>query len=254
LAVSSLIIVSSAFAQSITKPSIPEFTAEYVDYSYDIAPTYTTDPYTNNTVIQTYGSHVDNRTVVITIKNEPFTPFNDSNGNTINLFYNIRYKGTFGQDWTEMYGGERTVWYNYDDSDNNYGYRIQNYASQNTIVVMSSPAQQGQMDIQVEALKGYTNRTIIQGHIFMSVVGYTFYGEESGWSNTQTITLGESQTPTPSPATTPTPTPPIFPPTPSPTPEPPLTQGQLKIIVGLSIAVAVTGAGVGLLIYLIKRK
>jgi hypothetical protein len=254
LAVSSLIIVSSAFAQSITKPSIPEFTAEYVDYSYDIAPTYTTDPYTNNTVIQTYGSHVDNRTVVITIKNEPFTPFTDSNGNTINLFYNVRYKGTFGQDWTEMYGGERTVWYNYDDPDNNYGYKIQNYASQNTVVVMASPAQQGQMDIQVEALQGYTNRTTIDGHIFFSVVGYTFYGEESGWSSTQTIAIGGSQTPTPSPETTPTPTPPNFGPTSPPEHEPLLTPELLKIIVGVSLAVAVTIAGLGLLIYFIKRK
>jgi hypothetical protein len=197
LAVSSLITVKTASAQSTPKPSIPEFTAEYVDYSYDIAPTYTTDPYTNNTVIQTYGSHVGNRTVIITIKNEPFTPFTDSNGNTINMFYNVRFKGTFGQDWTEMYGVERTVWYSFDNPDDNYGYKIQNYASQNTVVLISSPPAQGQMDIQVEALQGYTNRTTIQGHIFMAVVGYTFYGEESGWSDTQTINLGESQTPTP---------------------------------------------------------
>jgi hypothetical protein len=192
---SSLIMVENVFAQLMTKPSIPEFTAEYVDNSYDITPTYTIDPYTNNTVIQTYGSHVDNRTVVITIKNEPFTPFNDSDGNTINLFYNVRFKGTFGQDWTEMYGVERTVWYSFDNPDDNYGYKIQNYASQNTVVVITSPAQQGQMDIQVEALQGYTNRTTIQGHIFMAVVGYTFYGEESGWSNTQTITIPASAAP-----------------------------------------------------------
>jgi hypothetical protein len=254
LTVSSLIMVENVFAQLITKPSIPEFTAEYVDYSYDIAPTYTTDPYTNNTVIQTYGSHVDNRTVVITIKNEPFTPFNDSAGNTINLFYNVRFKGTFGQDWTEMYGVERTVWYSFANPDDNYGYKIQNYASQNTVVVITSPAQQGQMDIQVEALKGYTNRTTIQGHIFMSVVGYTFYGEESGWSNTQTLTIGESQTPTPSPETTPTPTAPNMGPTSPPSQEPLLTPEQLGIIVGVAIAVAVIGAGAGLLIYLIKRK
>jgi len=198
LAVSSLIMVGNVFAQLVTKPVVPEFTAEYVDNSYDIAPTYTTDPYTNNTVIQTYGNHVDNRTVVITIKNEPFTPFTDNDGNTINMFYNVRYKGTFGQDWTRVYGVERTVWYNYDNPDDEYGYKIQNYASQNTVVVIASPAQQGQMDIQVEALQGYTNRTTIDGHIFFAVVGYTFYGEESGWSNTQTITIGESQTPTPS--------------------------------------------------------
>lgn len=250
LAVSSLIIVSSAFAQSITKPSIPEFTAEYVDYSYDIAPTYTTDPYTNNTVIQTYGDHVDNRTVVITIKNEPFTPFTDSNGNTINMFYNVRYKGTFGQDWTRVYGAERSVWYSYGNPDDNYGYKIQNYASQNTVVAITSPAQ-GKMDIQVEALRGYTNRTVIQGHIFMSVVGYTFYGEESGWSNTKTITLGEASTYTPNP-TSPTTTPEQQL-SPAPSQEPQHAEQQ-EIITGVAIVVAVIIVGLGLLIYLIKRK
>jgi hypothetical protein len=250
----SLVMVENVFAQLITKPSIPEFTAEYVDNSYDIAPTYTTDPYTNKTVIQSYGEHVDNRTVIIAITNQPFTPFTDKDGNTINMFYNVRYKGTFGQDWTRVYSGERSVWYNYDNPDDNYGYKIQNYASQNTVIVISSSASQGEMDIQVEALKGYTNRTLIDGHIWFSVVGYTFYGEESGWSNTQTITLGESQTLTPSPAATPTPTPTNFGPTSPPEQEPLLTQEQLKIIIGVSIVAAVTGAGLGLIIYIIKRK
>lgn len=254
LAVSSLIVVSSAFAQLITKPSIPEFTAEYVDYSYDIAPTYTTDPYTNNTVIQTPGEHVSNRTIVITIENQPFTPFTDSDGNAINIFYNVRYKGSFGEEWTRVYGVQRMVWYNYDNPDNIYGYRIQDYTSQNTVVVISSPAQKGQMDIQVEALQGYTNQTYHDGHIFFTITGYTFYGEESGWSSTQTITIGESQTPTPSPEATPTPTPPNFGPTSPPEHEPLLTDEQMKTIVGASIAAAVTCAGVGLIIYIIKRK
>jgi len=186
LAVSSLIMLSSVFAQSITKPSIPEFTAKYVDNSYDIAPTYTTDPYTNNIVIQTPGEHVDDRTVVITIKNEPFTQFTDSNGNTINMFYNVRYKGTFGQYWTRVYGGERRV-VSYDNPDDNYGYKIQNYGSQNTVVLIKPPSQ-GQMDIQVEALQGYTTRKS-EGHIIFNEVWYTFYGEESGWSDTQTLTI-----------------------------------------------------------------
>ena len=244
LAVSNLSMVSSAFAQLITKPSIPEFRAEYVDNSYDIAPTYTTDPYTNNIVIQTYGDHVDNRTVVITIKNEPFTPFTDTNGNTINMFYNVRYKGTYGQDWTLMYGIPRTVLAY--GSDDIYGYKIQDYASQNTVIAIKSPAE-GIMDIQVEALKGYTNRTLLQYHIFGSGVGYTFYGEESGWSNTQTITISETQTPTPSPATTPTPKPTI-----TPYQEPQQTEQEL--IIGVAITVAVIGAGLGLLLYLTKRK
>jgi hypothetical protein len=251
LAVSGLIMVSFAFAQSVTKPSIPEFTAEYVDYSYDIAPTYTTDPYTNNTVVQTYGEHVDNRTVVITIKNEPFTPFTDTNGNTINMFYNVRYKGTFGQDWTRVYGVERTVWYSFSNPDDNYGYKIQDYASQNTVVLITSPAQQGEMDIQVEALQGYTNRTTIQGHIFMSVVGYTFYGEESGWSNTQTITLGEASTytPTPSPSQSPVPSAsPTVPPEPTTNPIG-LPQESLYAIAIAAIIIIIV-----LLVYFKKRK
>jgi hypothetical protein len=219
LAASSLIIISSVFAQSITKPSIPEFTAEYVDNSYDIAPTYTTDPYTNNKVIQTYGDHVDNRTVVITIKNEPFTPFTDSDGNTINMFYNVRYKGSFGQYWTRVYGVERMV-SNYDIPDNKYGYKIQDYGSQNTVVLIKSPPSQGQMDIQVEALQGYTNRTG-EGHIIFDVVWYTFYGEESGWSDIQTLTIGYGL--------------------------------EQVILIGAAIAAVVIGACL-VLVYFIKRK
>ena len=67
-------------------------------------------------------------------KNEPFTPFNNSDGNIINLFYNVRFKGTFGQDWTRVYGVERTVWYSFDNPDDNYGYKIQNHASQNFLM------------------------------------------------------------------------------------------------------------------------
>jgi hypothetical protein len=258
LAVSSLIMVSSVFAQSVTKPSIPEFTAEYVDYSYDIAPTYTTDPYTNNTVIQSYGDHVDNRSVVVTITNVPFTPFNDSDGNTVNMFYNVRYKGAFGEDWTRVYGVERTVWYNYDDPDNAYGYRIQDYGSQNTVVLINSPPSQGEMDIQVEALQGYTNRTTIQSHIFMAVVGYIFYGEESGWSNTKTITLGESSTSTPTPSPyTPTPSPSQSPvPSASPTvpPEPTTNTIILPQEALYAIAIAAIIIIIVPLVYFKKRK
>ena len=46
LAVSSLIMVESAFAQSIPKPSVPEFTLKYVDNSHNVLPIYGVDPYT----------------------------------------------------------------------------------------------------------------------------------------------------------------------------------------------------------------
>jgi hypothetical protein len=166
---------------------------------------YGIDPYTNQTVITKQGEHISNKTVEVTIKNQPFIPYTDSTGNYITLFYNLRYKGSFGQDWTVMYGVERTVWYNFNNPIDNYGYLIQDYPSQNTIALITPP-EQGQMDIQVEALAGHTNRTIIHGGIITARVNYTFYGEESSWSNTQTITIGENTN-----TTTPSPTVPEFP-------------------------------------------
>jgi hypothetical protein len=60
LAVSSLIMVSSAFAQSITKPSVPEFTLVLVDSSYDVPTTYSIDPYTGENVTHN-GYHVEDK-------------------------------------------------------------------------------------------------------------------------------------------------------------------------------------------------
>ena len=251
LTASSLIMARSALAKSITRPSIPEFTVEYVDNSYDIAPTYTIDPYTNNTVTQTYGEHVDDRTVVITIKNQPFTTFTDSNGNTINMFYNVRYKGTYGQEWTSMFG-ERAEWAGVYDPYGTYGFPTQDPSSQYTAIIYSLPWNivDGKMDIQVEALKGYTNRTIdpSRAHITWAVYEYTFYGKESGWSNTTTITLEEGPSYTPNP--TPTPEQQA---SPTPSQEPQNTEQQ-EIITAVAITAVAITATLGLLIYIIKRK
>ena len=198
VASSCLMLAKPASAQL----SVPEFTVKYIDHSHDIPPTYGIDQYTGKTVVTQPGDHVDNRTIEITIKNQPFTPFTDLAGNSINRFYDVRFKGPFGQNWTEMFGGERTVWYSFDNPVDNYGYPLQDYSSQYTKIIYTLPwniASEGQMNIQVEALDGYTNRTIIEGHIFMAQVAYTFFGEESGWSETQTITLGANSIDTPNP-------------------------------------------------------
>jgi hypothetical protein len=110
---------------------------------------------------------------------------------------------------------------------------------------VENPPVGSQVDFQVQALIGHID--------YVGDGFYSFIGQKSDWSNTQTITVGESQTPTPSPATTPTQTPsPVITPTPTPYQEP--QQTEQDIIVGAAIAAAVIGAGLGLLIYLIKRK
>jgi hypothetical protein len=148
----------------VSKPSIPEFTLKYMDNSYDVPPTYGIDEYTGKTIVTKPGEHVDNRTIEITIKNQAFTPFTDaSSGRAINLYYDIRYKGSFGQDSTAQY----------------------------TTVSYTLPwnVLEGQINFQVKALKGYVERTVEESRIIFVIYNYTVQGAESGWSNTQTITI-----------------------------------------------------------------
>jgi hypothetical protein len=98
LAVGILTTTQATAAESITKPSVPEFTAKYVDRSYNTQPTYGIDQYTGKTVVTKASQHVDNRTIEITIKNQPFTKLTDgSSGREINLFIMSSIKGRLGR-------------------------------------------------------------------------------------------------------------------------------------------------------------
>lgn len=110
LAVSSLTIVTSTFAQSIPKPSVPELTARYVDYSYDIPPVYGIAQYTGQNITIQADHHVDNKTIEFTIKNQPFQSYNDTNGNYNTLYYNFQFKGQYTDNWS-----------NYPDLSHSYG-------------------------------------------------------------------------------------------------------------------------------------
>ena len=93
MSVLTLLTVNPVNAQSIVKPSIPEFTIRLVDLSYDVPATYAKDPLTGNTVMTHEGYHVQNRTVDIIIENQPFTSTKLSNGNVTGLYYDVRSKG-----------------------------------------------------------------------------------------------------------------------------------------------------------------
>jgi hypothetical protein len=255
LAVSSLTMVESAFAQSTPKPSVPEFNVKLVDSSYVIPETTTIDPYTGQTVTHP-SQHVEAKTIEIRIKNVLFTPFeieNGSNTYTVGFFYNVRWKGHFEAEWHEIYSssngflprdeGSETIYSNQGEYSSTDGLKL---TAQGMYITLPPRAE---VDFQVEAMIGYTHRVVEGG-----TAPWHFFGETSGWSNTQTITISESQTPTPSPAATPTPTPPNFGPTSSPSPEPALTQEELEVIIIVAIAVAGIGAGIGLLVYFKKRK
>jgi hypothetical protein len=223
-------MVKPATAQSIPKPSIPEFTVKFVNASYSVT---TTNPYTGANETQ----QISNNSIKITINNQFF----DNSNNQI--YYNIRTKPHFAENWTEVYPIQnRTSSYNgdgtfsfalyIDDSspklNSSYttiafpvvateyygesGYDIQRYYSGDIgqegeyFAFLHGIPANAQIDFQVEALVG-RNSTYwyVQHPLFPQYGGFNepaiAYDSNSGWSNTQTIPIGEISA---SPTSTPT--------------------------------------------------
>jgi hypothetical protein len=247
LALSTLLVIDVASTiAAVPKPSIPEFTLKFEAHPYDVPPIYEVDQYTGENVMTQEGYHVENRSLVVTIENQPFTPFTDADGHAVSLFYNFSVKGRYGEDW--KYCG----CYLASDSD----YTVVSFGLADSFregyVCLGSflgdiPAD-GEVDIRVQARIG----TYIESRepwYFMDVYDVKFTGETSEWSETQTVKLSANQSPTPSPTTTPTPDL-----TPTPTPNEEIQTNTLTPIIGVTIVAVVIGAGLGLLLYLVKRK
>ena len=153
LILSSLMIVGSAFAQSISEASVPDFTAK------------------------AFAS-----TIEVTIKNQPLTSY--ENGSYPNLYYGFRFK-----DHNERIG----FWdYDppYFVLPSTYGGYYKASDSDFTVVSLSLEDYDfpsGQIDIQAVALVGNQYPTNMQNGTV-----YGFEGVISGWSNTQTLTISEN--------------------------------------------------------------
>jgi hypothetical protein len=231
---------------SITKPSVPEFAVKLVDSSYDVPTTYSIDPYTGENVAHA-GRHVESKSIEVRIKNQPFTPYEiqeNENNWTINFYYNIRIKGHFTEDWSELYRASDGY-----PTQSDSQYTIISYAlGENTDTILGTkmikfPAG-AQVDFQVETMIGYVSRKYVGDYGIFSFP-YVFTGETSGWSNTQTLTIPTS---TPSPTDSPAPDQ-----TPTPTPDQEPQQTELLQII-LAVALIMTVIGTGLLVYFKKRK
>jgi hypothetical protein len=109
LLLSSLIVFDCpCYVQAAPKTSVPQFNIKFVDNSYDVpsSTTTTVDQYTGQEITNTKpGYHVDNRTIEVTIKNQPFTPYTDTNGIEFNLYFRVEVKGHFGEDWQAFGSG-----------------------------------------------------------------------------------------------------------------------------------------------------
>lgn len=185
-----LLTVELANAQTSPTPSVPTYVLRYVDGSYDVPTTQTIDPYTGETI--THQGHRVNQTNFEMVIQNQLQPID-------NLYYSIRIKGHYATDWISFY-------------DLSEGLPHQDSSSHQTILRLGILSQDGltlqgahksitipfggKEDIQVQALIGSIGRDGSQ-----PMVPYVFYGTESDWSPTQTITVPASTdalTPSPS--------------------------------------------------------
>ena len=211
LAVSSLIMATPAFAQSVPTPSVPTFTVQPVGPSYTVPTTYSFNQSSGQTVAN-IGYIIEFPNVEVTIKNQPFTPTLNDNGGETSFYYNIQIKAHNETDnWIDLYSANITNSYPQQSYDSDY--------TNISIPVVNGQIDEGiaipvgaQTDIQVEALIGNIY-SYLDFRTNPSPIIFSFVGETSGWSNTETVTVPAnvplSPIPAPSSSTstlTPTPT------------------------------------------------
>jgi hypothetical protein len=149
--------------------------------------TYSIDPYNGENITHT-GYHVEQQSIQITIKNQPFTPYM-SNGFTVDFRYNIRIKGHYSEDWNEIYLA----------SDNGYAYQdleceytVILFSGHNSVNAQSMSIQFSvgdKVDFQIEAMIGYVSRVNDPTATGPNWYPWRLTGEKSGWSQTQTLTI-----------------------------------------------------------------
>lgn len=196
LAASCIMGAESSSAQSNSKPSAPEFTVSYVDYSYDVPPTYHIDEFSGRNVSNNNGYRIDQQSVLFKIKNQPFTTYNDSSGNTVNLYFNFRYRGHFGAEchyypFSGSFGTVRygCTFYSFTDEQPQIPQSGSEYTEKslalNFLFGENKPSIGSPVDFQVQA---------IVGHIDYAGDGYyTFDGSQGDWSPINTLTIGTNQ-------------------------------------------------------------
>jgi hypothetical protein len=184
LTLSSLTVVNVALA-AVSKPPVPIFTVNYEDSLDYVPPVYSVNKYTGETTLVQQGYHVENKTITLTIKNQPFTQ-GTTEDKPVSLSYNIRVKGHFEEDWTiEGY---------IDSSDGEYTTKSYALGENSEIYMLRSAASGGQVDFQVQTLMGYfydvydynTHSGLF--YLYFPPEAY-FAGEKSDWSSTQTIKI-----------------------------------------------------------------
>jgi hypothetical protein len=165
----------SASAQTIPKPTVPQFQLKVMEHSETLPSVYEIDQFTGKNVTIFEGAYYEWRTLDFTVENQQ-TPTPN------NLYFNIRYKGEYSSNWTYLYHGDTYARAQLGQTSI-ISFLISGQAVHGDLYPLPIPSG-AKVDFQVEAMIGGIFRKSPE---FAS--GYEFRGETSGWSNTQTITI-----------------------------------------------------------------
>jgi hypothetical protein len=191
--VNGLVAISTVHAQvGVTTPVTPGFDAQYQQRSYYMSPTYGVDPATGKAVMTHEGYYKIDRQVEVSIVNQPFETYTDSNGNPIDLYFDIQWKNHNAASWETLLPANSRLNQNKDFylTAIDIGFKDgAGHSSWNIDVLDYVPG--SQVDFQVQASIGYYTTDNV------------FVGKSSGWSNTHTLTIPDDNS-TSIPSTSPT--------------------------------------------------
>jgi hypothetical protein len=208
--VGSIVMVGFQFGSCLSVPSVPEFSLSFVAYPYEVPPTYIIEPNTGQSTLKDSGFVVQNRSIEVTIKNQPYNATLDASGNQTALHYNIRYREHSAASWITYY-----VYGGYPEASGD---------AYTTILVsntyLDTLENGSQIDVEVQALVGYDYLAFegpacssgsCRPSYMTAELYYNFSGVTGEWSSIQTVKINDpSITQTPYPIENSTPTPPQF--------------------------------------------
>jgi hypothetical protein len=148
-----------------------------------------TDPTTPRPAVPEFNAKVNASSLEVTIKNQPIIAYTEANGSIPSLYYGFRFKD---HNSTFLNWYDSPIWYflgystyetYYKASDSDYttvSFPLEKYPLKYTL-------NSGRIDVQVMALIGNETPSNAQNRTV-----YLFDGVISDWSNTQYITIPES--------------------------------------------------------------
>jgi hypothetical protein len=88
----------------------------------------------------------ENRSIEVTIKNQPFTPYANADDKTCNLYYTVQIKGHFEED---------TKWNTFQSNPYDSWFFIQSSSEYTVKARQTSHVEGSQLDFRVQAFTGY---------------------------------------------------------------------------------------------------